>query len=508
MRLVNSVRNTSYALIGEIVSTILNFLSRTFFIWILGVEYLGINGLFANILSMLSLAELGVGNAITYNLYKPLAENNHEKIMGLMCLYRKAYRIIGISVFFIGCFLLPFLDVIIKDRPDIDSFYLIYFLFILNSTITYFYSYKRSIIIADQKSYLNTKNLIKFKIIQIISQIFILVITKSYILFLIIQILTDFLANICISREINKIYPYLKENNKDNLDFATKKNIFKNILALMSHKFGNVIVNGTDNILISSFLGIYWVGIYSNYSMIIGIVNRFMIQIFSSIMSSVGNVNALEATDKSYNIYKKIFFMNFYLYGFCSITLWNLINPFISFWLGEKYILNENIVIILIFNFFIMGMRQTTTIYNTTLGLFWNDRYRPLIEAIINLSVSIILVKYYGIIGIFFGTFISTLTTSFWIEPYLLYKHKFSLPVSLYFKTYSLYMIVTIFVAIIIKIITINFIKYNFCYIILRLLLCIIIINLCFILVFINTEEMKYFLNMFKKIIQRILKKR
>lgn len=225
MRSVNSLKNTSYAMLTQILSLIFKFIIQTIFIKTLGAEYLGVNGLFTNVLQMLSLAELGIGSAITYNLYKPLANNNEKEIKAYMNFYKKAYNFIGLFILIIGLCITPFLKFFIKNQSQVDNLNLIYLLFLLNTVLSYFFAYKRSIIIADQKSFLDSQNLLIKTIIQTILQVLILIFTKNYILFLVIQIACTFFSNIFISRKANKLYPYLIKNTECLTKKTKKKNI-------------------------------------------------------------------------------------------------------------------------------------------------------------------------------------------------------------------------------------------------------------------------------------------
>lgn len=506
MRTKKSIKNIGFALGGQLLNSLITFISRTIFIYILGSDYLGINGLFTNILSILSLAELGVGSAIIYSMYKPLANNDEYRISALMNLYSKAYKIIGAIVAIIGITITPFLDYIINDKPNIDNITFIYLLFLLDSVLSYYFAYKRSIIIADQKNYLSTINQQIFNIIKFLGQVTVLLISKNYILYLGVQILSNFLSNIFISIKADSLYPYLKLNKKAELDKEEKALIFRNVRAMMSHKVGGVVVNSTDNILISSFIGVYWVGIYSNYVMITGMINSVLYQIFTALTASVGHLNVTESKEKSKEIFYITFFLNFWIYSFCSICLWILFNPFITLWVGEKFTLSLNIVFIIILNFFIVGMRQTTIMYNTTLGLFWNDRFKPWFEAGINLVASLFFMRILGIAGVFIGTFISTITTSFWVDPYILYKYSFNSGLKNYFKKYFIYFIVTLFSGSITTYIAANINNNNnivaFIY---KLIICLIVPNLINLIIFYRTYEFKYIL---LKIIKPILKKR
>ncbi|MBZ9625464.1 oligosaccharide flippase family protein [Clostridium sp. FP2] len=492
MRTQNTIRNTAYGLVGQLIGTILSFVNRTVFIYILGANYLGINGLFGNILSMLSLAELGVGSAIIYSMYKPLAEKDEVKIKAIMGLYATAYRIIGCTVAIIGLLLLPFLNYLIKDKPNIPNLNIIYLLFLANSVITYFFAYKSSLIMADQKNYINIINQVCFNFVQNIIQIILLLVTRKYLLYLGLQVIFSFLMNFSISKKADKIYPYLKTGEKKYLDKEIKKSIFKNTGAMMSHKIGGVVVSSTDNILISTFIGVYWVGLYSNYVMIIAMINGVLGQVFTALTASIGNLNAIESNEKSHEVFNILFFMNFWLYGFCSIALLALFNPFIKMWIGYKYIMDDYIVIMIVLNFFVMGMRQTVLMYNITLGLFWNYRFKPWFEALINMAASIILLKKFGVAGVFLGTFISTMTTSFWVEPYVLYKSGFQKPIRPYFIKYTIYTLITISAAIITILACSLFTKYTILSIVGRGLFCLIIPNVIFASIFLRTNEFKH----------------
>lgn len=492
MRIKNSMKNIIFGLGGQIFTTLLSFISRTIFIYVLGGEYLGVNGLFSNILSMLSLAELGVGSAIIYNMYKPLAEKNKEQLKSLMKLYKNAYTLIGITIALIGLAITPFLNFIIKDKPDIPYLTVIYLLFLLNSVVSYFFIYKSSLIIADQKNYIVTIQRQKFMLIQTILQIIILLTTKNYIIYLLIQIICSFLLNLSLSKRADKIYPFLKERNVRSLNKNNKNEIFKHVAAMMSHKVGGVVVNGTDNILISSFIGVFWVGLYSNYVMITQIINKFLGEIFNALTASIGNLNAENNREKSFNIYKKILFINFWLYGLSTICLLILFNPFIKLWIGEKFLLDQSVVLIIVLNFYLMGMRQTTMTFNTTLGLFWNDRYKPWAEAIINIIVSIFLMKKIGAIGVLLGTTVSTITTSFWVDPYILFKYGFKRKLAIYFKDYARYSIITLMAGII-SYYSVGLIEgNNLVSLLLKGLIVVLIINSVFFLCCFKSDEFKY----------------
>lgn len=444
-RLTNTIRNIVVGFAAQLVVILLNFINRTIFIYYLGAEYLGLSGLFSNILSMLSLAELGIGVAISFSLYKPLGENDIRKTKALMNFYQLAYRIIGVVILILGLCLIPFLDYLIKDRPDIPHFTLIYILFLANTVVSYFYTYKRSLLSADQKEYLNSVNRTIFNIIQSIGQFLVLLLTRNYLLYLLVVVICTLGSNIGISYQCNKMYPYLK-NNKEKLTKEETKSLMKYVGAQLSHKVGGIVVNGTDNILTTALVngGLVLVGIYSNYLLLINTIKNVITMFFTSVTASVGNLNAESNAEKSKEVFDKMFFLNMCFYGISSSCIYNLANDFICLWIGDKYLLSTGVVIVIIMNYYMTGMRQTCQTYNTTLGLFWNDRFKPWIEAIINLVSSILLIRYYGFMGVLLGTFVSTITTSFWVEPFILYKHGFNMRLSDYFVRYGQYTIGTL----------------------------------------------------------------
>jgi O-antigen/teichoic acid export membrane protein len=505
MRTKSSLKNILFAIIGQLSGILISFVSRKVFIIALGPIYLGVNGLFNNILTMLSLAELGIGIAIVYSMYKPLAEKNEIQIKALMNFYALAYRYVGIVVLILGLCLLPFLEIFIKGQPDIPHLNSIYLLFLANSVGTYFLAYKRSIIIADQKSYLLNIYQSIFLFLTNLIQIIVILITKSFITFLIIQLIMKVIENILISRKADKLYPYIKSTKGEKLDLESKNSIFKNIKALAYHKIGSIITNATDSIVISTFVGIISVGIYSNYLIIISALNGLLSQVFQSVTASIGNLNVLEKKDKTYDLFKSIFLVNFWLFGFCCIALMNLFNPFIELWIGKDFLLDKYTVIIIVINFYLTGMRKTSMSFKNAIGLFWNDRFKAIYESIINLVSSLILVHYWGIAGVLIGTIISNLLTCFWIEPYVLYKHSFMRNLREYFYRYILYSVLLVingFVTYCLIELVPNFGIYYF---IVKCIICLIVPNIIFILFFYKTKEFNYFYKIFSSFMPKNL---
>lgn len=492
MRIQNSIKNIFFGLSGQIISSILGFLFRSIFIFTLGAELLGMNELFSSILIMLSLANLGFDTAMIYSLYRPLAENDTYRIQALMNLYKNAYRIIGIVVLLIGLSLFPFLPFLINGKTTINNINIIYILFLLNSVFSYFFVYKQSIIVADQRNHIISKIHTVFIVISNLLQIVLLLIFKSYILVLLTQIVFRVLENIYISYKVNHLYPYIANENRSKLSKVEKNEFFKNLYAFMLYKISGVVITGTDNIVISKFIGIYWVGVYSNYFLIFSTLNSFLSYIFYSIKASIGNVNATENQEKQYFIFRVLNFSNFWVYGFCSICLWNLFNPFIDLWLGKDYLLNGVVVLGIILNFYTSGMQNASTTFRETTGLFKKGKYRPIYAAIINIVFSIILTIKFGMVGVFLGTIISRLFTYFWFDPFILYKYVFNVSIKKYFMRYGFFTLIVLVCGFITYEIGNLFQFKGILNLLVRGFVCLIIPNIIFYLFFKGTEELKY----------------
>lgn len=428
--------NVGFGFISNIVKCLFTFITRMVFIYCLGKEALGLNGLFTNVLTMLSLTELGIGSAISFSLYKPLANNDNDNISALMSFYKRAYRIIGLIILVIGIVIAPFLRYIINDINSIENVYLIYILFLLNTDLSYFISYKETLIIADQKKYkLTIIEVIGYIVLNILQIVFLLL-TKNYIVYLIIQIIVLLVQRLFINKYISKMYPSIDFDSNKKVSENDMVTIKKNVKAMFFHKVGDVCINGTDNVIISSFIDLVTVGLYSNYLTIINMINSFTIMIFSSMSSSVGNLLISESEEKKYYTFNLIDFGNYLIYGYCSIVLLCVFNLFIELWADSSYCLSQGVVILIVISFYITGRRVSPSIVKQAAGLYDDDKFTPIIQAIVNLTFSIILAKLLGISGVILGTIISSIILPSWQRPYLVYKNVLHRSSKEYFMNY------------------------------------------------------------------------
>lgn len=498
MRTKNSIKNTIVSFGSNLLTIIIGLVTQAIFIKILGSEYLGINGLFSNIISMLGIVELGVGSAIIYHLYKPIAENDTKKVKALMNFYKKCYNIIALIILILGLMITPYLRFFIEDVTVDINIPLVYIMFIIEIVCSYLLSYKRSIINANQKNYLVNFIHIGYLIILNALEIVILILTKNYYLYLGLKIVMRILENVGITLLANKLYPYLKDND-EKLDEPTKKDIFQKVRALFFHKIGGFIVLGTDNIIISKFIGIIEVGLYSNYYMIIDAVEKLFGQVIRVITPSVGNMLVSESKEKSFEVFKRVRFLNFWIATFSGISLLIVMDSFITVWIGNEYLLTTCVLIVLVLNYYAKSMRSCHAIFKDAAGIYYEDRFMPLLESILNIVASLILLKYFGLAGVFMGTIISSLALYCISYPKYVYKKLFNRSYFDYAKETLGYLSIFLVLAYItFKISRLIVIESNILTLLINCVIAVVIPNLILILLFWKTNNFKYYLELLK----------
>lgn len=449
MRSMNSIKNTAVAMLSNLITIVIGFVAQKAFLQTLGLEYAGLNGLFNNIVSMLAIAELGIGTAIVYHLYKPIAQKDITRIQTLMKFYKISYRVIAGIVVVLGILVMPFLQIIVGDTSIPESIYAIYALFLADTVISYLLTYKRSILYANEKNYIVNLVHIGYLIIMNGLQIATLYIFQNIFVYLGIKVTCRFLENVVITIIANRKYAYLKEKQVKPLDKETKTDIFTKIKGLIFHKIGAFLVLGSDNIIISMLFGVKTVGLYTNYSMIITAIENLIGQVFSSITASIGNLLVEENSEKSYQIYKKLLFFNFVVVTFCTIAFAQLVKPFITLIYGAEYVLPIAVALSIAVKFYFQNMRKNINAFKEAAGVFYEDRFIPLVEVAVNIVVSVILGKLIGLPGVFIGTAISSLVLYLYSYPKYVYIPVFKKSKLQYLKEngYYLGMMLIFFVA-------------------------------------------------------------
>ena len=430
-RTYKSARNALYGVGNQVIQILLGFVSRMIFLRVLNESYLGINSLFTEVLSMLSLVDLGMGTVMVYSLYKPLAEKNEERLKGLMSFYQTVYRIIAIAVAIIGLSIIPFLKYIVNMDSNINYLYVYYCLFLAKTVISYLFVYKTAILNADQNNYLVSKIQSIVRILLTIVQVISLFFTKSYFVYLLFDIAVVFFQNYLCARKAEKLYPFLKV--KGRIEKDESREIFQNIRSGFIYKVSSVLLSSTDNTIISVMFGTVLVGYYSNYGMIINKLALLLTTMFGTLSGSIGNLIATESYKKRYEVFSMIQAMSFMISGVSTICLFSLIQDFISLWIGDKFLLSLDVLIACLLNYYLNIVMQPLWVYRDSTGLYRKTKYVMIVTAGINLFLSVAMGYILGLSGVLFASVLSRLLTYFWYEPMILFGEYFNEKPWIYF---------------------------------------------------------------------------
>lgn len=499
MRLKNIAKNFVAGMAMQIIIEILRFVVRTVFIYTLTKAYLGINSLFSSILTILSISELGIGTAIIAEMYKPLADNDTEKLKTLMAFYKKAYIWIGWIFLGIGLILMPFLPYLMSETTDLVNIYFIFALLLLDSVVSYWFSaYKIAIVTASQQNYLLVPIQSTVKVIGAFLQIGCLLLLKgtptlSFYIYTIMGIATTIASNLISAHKADKLFPLLKEKNVKPLTKDERQHITKNVFALSISKVSYAALKSIDNIVIATVFvgGVSIVGVYSNYTMIITLVTSFMTILTNAVIPSLGELCAGESISKKEETFNTLHLFYFWLYGFCAICLWILMNPFVGgVWLNTDWLLSDNCVTLIAMNFMLYGLMTGPSWFITVEGLFWHYRFAYILSAILNIILSFVLAKPMGLEGVLLATVISTIVSCS-ISPHIVFKYIFKKSPVRYYAKYVLSVILVIATALIVKAADIWLPQYTVWAFVVRVLLCLIVPNGLWLLIFGRTAEFK-----------------
>lgn len=493
MRTKNILKNTAFSIFLQLINVAVGFISRRIFINTLGIEYQGLNSVLTNIVSMLSVAELGIGTAIIYRLYKPLSENDTYAVTALMNFYKKVYYAIGGIVMLCGVAVSFFAQVFVSTETfSVPYIRLLFIIFTANSALSYFFSYRSSLIFADQKNYIAATVTMLSKLIGTGVYLIVLTQTENFIF----SVLTDmgfiFLSNLLMYIISGKIYPYLKF--KHTITPAQRGEIITDVKHLAIAKFANAAIFQTDNIIISAFLGLASVGLYSNYHLIFFGVTGFLNAFFNAMMPSLGdfmasgNVNAGE--ESKLEVFGAYNLLCHFVASFCAVCYFVLIPDFITLWLGKEFLLDANILWVLVLVQFMTISNQSAWSVNSVSGVFKSLQISSVLVAVINIVVSVVLVQFIGLLGVFIGT-ASCHIVSVIMQGFITYKKVFkSKGILRYFlnllTSLCLTVILCVSVNYLVSLFTINHLLFTF---ILKAILCVIIVNAVNLLIYHRTEN-------------------
>ncbi len=443
-RVRNTLMNTTFGIVVKFITLFSNFLIRTVFIRYLGIEYTGVSAVFTDLLNMLSFAELGIGTAITYALYRPIAQEDHLQIAKVMNLFKKAYRIIALVIFSVGILLVPFLDRLITNVPSVkESITLIYILYIVNTSVSYLFIYKSTLLTANQQAYVVSLISVICTMLRIAIQTVVIALFRNFILFLVIGIVFTVVQNLIISIRANREFEEILQYKKEQLSSGEKKHIFKDVKALVLYKVSGTVLTGTDNLIISSMLGANIVGFVSNYSLIVAETYHLALQFLNSVTASLGNLIASKDEQKQYSTFQVINFACETFFTICTVGLFCLLDEFVgTIWLGEEFLVSRWVILLLCLDFFLKGNATIVNSFRNANGLFVQGQYRPLAMAILKLIISVAAVIKMGLPGIYLGTVIARICTQLWYDPWILYKHAFRKNVKFYIQEYLAWVVV------------------------------------------------------------------
>ena len=431
-RIKNSKRNMVFGVIYRLVLTILPFINRTVLIYVLGVEYLGLNSLFASVLNILNLAELGFGSAVVYSMYKPIANNDTNMVCALLNFYKKVYRTIGIIVLIAGGISTIFIEKLVAgDVPADINLKIIFLIQLLNVVVSYFFmAYKSSILSAFQREDLVSKVATAVMLCQYLFQFALVFVFKNYYIYLCVLPICTILCNIIKAGIVKKHYPQYVA--KGVLDTETVNVVKTKVKALFLHKVGGVVANSLDNIVISSFLGLVAVAVYNNYWYVFSSVCYFIAIFHSSVQAGLGNSIATESADSNYDRFIKLNFVNAWIVGWCSCCMLCLYQPFMELWVGKDLMYPFYIVIAFVVYFYINMARRTVVTFKEAAGLWEEDRFKPIISALVNIVLNLVLIRFIGILGVILSTVVSFVFVEIPWETYVLFKKYFKTSVREY----------------------------------------------------------------------------
>ena len=485
----NAIRNIVFGVLYKAESIILPFFIRTAMIYIMGSQYVGLGSLFTSILSFLSLAELGIGHALVFSMYAPIAKDDDVTLCALLNLYRKIYRCIGTVILVVGLALMPFLKYLISDGYPADiNIYILYSIYLSNIVISYLmFGYKQSLLVAFQRSDIISKRTMIIQVIQNVVQFSVLLLTRNYYLYIIFLPVFTAVTNIFNLIIVNKMYPQYK--CRGNISKELKRSIVKKVTALIGTKANAIVMHAADNIVISAFLGLTMVGIYGNYYYIMNSIVGIMTIIYTSLTAGLGNSLETDDVGKNYNDFNILSFLNFWLVTFCSVCLLCLYQPFMDLWVGKELMFGFDVVVLLTVYFFVYQIRRIVLTYKDAGGVWWEDRFRPYVMMFFNLTFNIILVQVIGIQGVILSTIISMLISLPW-ENYTVFKFIFKKSSLEYYLQFLKYVISAIAISAM-TYFACYWIPYGWIGLFIRAGICVVLPNILLFLIFFKSNEFR-----------------
>lgn len=502
----NATRNIFWGILFRIVATFCPFIMRTVLLYVLGAEYLGLNSLFTSLLSFLSLAELGIGNAMIYAMYKPVAQDDDETICALLKLYKKLYRIIGLIILAIGLCILPFVEKMVHGSYPADiNPYSLFLLYLFNTVISYFmFGYKQSILMAFHRNDIISKRAAILRLFMYGVEAIMLFTTHNYYLYIMILPLYTISTNVANSIIVDKLYPQYKCRGEVPKEVSDK--IKRNVLALIGNKLNDIVLNSSNNLVISIFMGLSMVAMYDNYYYVFNAVVGFALIIYNSLTAGLGNSIELETVEKNYHDFKTLTFINSWFITWCTACLLCLMQPFMEIWMGKTMMFPIATVFWFAIYFYILESEKIVLTYKDAAGIWWQDRFRPYVVMAVNLILNVILIQVIGVYGIIIATIVGLMISVPW-SGFVLHKNLFNKSVKDYMIHYFIYLLLAVVVCIITYMLCSLVDGGKYVQLILRFIICCIVPNILYFILNIKNPELKVSINKVKGIVYRFLKK-
>lgn len=490
-RTAKSIKNILGGLCFRIVGTVFPFVIKTIIVWTLGTEYLGLNNLFSSILAVLSLSELGVGSALVYSMYKPIAEDDTDQVCALLQTYKQFYRIIGIVILVAGIIIMPFLTLFISGSyPQEISIYVLYSIYLFDTVLSYItFAYKGALLEASQSNGIENilhsiTNMIMYSL-----QLIALIVTKNYYLYLVMMPVCTMLLNVLRSKTVDRRFPQYQASG--NVEKSYIRNILKKVRALVGHKVGTTVITSLDTIVISSFLGLQVVAIYGNYHMILSSLIGLITIFYTATLASVGNSLIVDTREKVYKNFEFLNFINSWIVGWCTICLCCLYQPFMKLWMGEELMFPFHMVVLLAMYFYSMLIRRIGLTYKDAAGKWEEDFWKPYVGVIVNLSANILLVHVIGIEGVVISTIIVMIGIYLPWETHVLGKSVFNRSMNTYAKKILKNLITTVFTGGVTYMICSLMPEKGYVTLFFRVLICVVVPNMIFVVFYFRSEEFK-----------------
>ena len=502
----NATRNIFWGILFRLVATFCPFIMRTVLLYVLGVEYLGLNSLFTSLLSFLSLAELGIGNAMVYAMYKPVAQDEDDAICALLKLYKKLYQIIGTIILAIGICLLPFVEKMVHGSypPDINP-YILFLIYLFNTVISYFlFGYKQSILMAFHRNDIISKRAAILRLFMYGIEAVVLLTTHNYYLYILILPVYNISTNIANSLIVDKFYPQYK--CRGTVPKEVSRSIKRNVLALVGNKLNDIVLNSSNNLVISIFMGLSMVAMYDNYYYVFNAVVGVALIIYNSLTAGLGNSIELETIDKNYQDFKTLTFINFWFITWCTACLLCLMQPFMEIWVGKELMFPIAAVFWFAVYFFVLESEKIVLTYKDAAGIWWQDRFRPYVVMAVNLILNVVLIQVMGVNGIIIATIIGLMISVPW-SGYILHKHLFKKTVKKYFLSYLKYFLLAALICAITYEVCTFIEGGKYVQLILRCIICCFVPNILYFILNVKNPEMKISIEKIKGILNKMLKK-